>query len=158
MPDVFISYSTQDQWVADRVLGRLSALNVSAFLAPLSIQPGLRWKEAILGALRESRIVLFLASRAACASSAVMHDLGAALYGEKEIVPVCWDISPGDLPEWVRDRQAVVVTPQDPLALDRTLEAIGERVRSDKSTNGLLLLGALGAVVWAFSSDDKRKR
>lgn len=151
MPDVFISYSSSDQVLAARVYQRLGSLGVSAFLAPLSIQAGLPWKEEVLRALREAKTVLFLASHAACASVAVMHELGGALYGQKEIVPVCWEVQPGHLPEWIRDRQAIVVTPQDPMALDRALAEIGERVRTQRTKSGLILAGVVAALLWARS-------
>lgn len=102
MPDVFISYSTKDQALADFVYRHLRTEGVSVFMAAASLQPGLEWTEAIKANLRDSKTVVVLASKAAMQSPFVMLETGGAFFAEgKNIIPVIWDLDPRELPSWL---------------------------------------------------------
>ena len=45
--DIFISYSSEDQKMADEIRGKLGKNNISSFLAPKDMQGGDRFKEKI---------------------------------------------------------------------------------------------------------------
>src|SRR5438105_14721842 len=107
MADVFISHSSADIQLAAFVKQHLELQGISVFLAPLSMQPGQHWPSEIMQALNSATWVIFLASRAACASHWVQQELGAAMAGRKKLVPIVWDIEPSQLPGWTAQVQAL---------------------------------------------------
>lgn len=150
MPDIFISYSSADQKLATFLHEHLTAEGVSVFMASVSLLPGQRWPQEILRALQESSWVLFLASKAACASPWVQQELGAALITQKKLVPVVWDMQPSELPGWIQHIQALNLAG---MSLDQAkahMAAIASRIKADKA-NGLLAVGLIVAGLLAFS-------
>jgi hypothetical protein len=150
MSDVFISFSSKDERLAQFVQEHLIASGVSAFVAPTSLRPGEQWSPEILNALRASNWVIFLASRAACASPWVQQELGAAIGMQKQLVPIVWDMAPTDLPGWTARHQPINLAGSSIDQLRAQLGAIAERIKSDRNV-GYLVLGLLvaGLVVGA---------
>jgi hypothetical protein len=150
MPDCFISYSSQDQRLANFVQSELSRLGVSAFMASASIQPGAHWSPEIMNNLRDSNWVILLASRAACSSAFVNQEIGGALLGSKRLIPIIWDINPNELPGWARNVQAIDLR-GSMLGLPTQVAAIANRVNQEK-TQGLIIAAGvilLGILVFA---------
>jgi TIR domain len=144
MPDVFISFSSKDEKLARFVQDHLMAGGVSVFLVPASLHPGEEWSPQILNALRGSNWVIFLASRAACASSWVQQELGAAIGMQKKLVPIVWDMAPSELPGWTAQHQPINLAGSSIDQLRTQLGAIAERIKSDRNV-GYLVLGLLVA-------------
>lgn len=142
--DIFISYSTVNQKVADFLHQRLVNEGLKVFMASASLQPGQVWSSEILNALRGSSWVLFLASRAACASPWVQQELGAALITQKKLVPIVWDMPPSDMPGWLRQYQALDLSGASLEAVKRQMTSIANQIKSDKA-QGLLVAGLLFA-------------
>ena len=68
IPDCFISFGSGDRPFAELVKAQLDVHGLDVFLAPVSLLLGEHWSPATLDALRNSKWVLFLASREACRS------------------------------------------------------------------------------------------
>ena len=151
MPDIFISYSTADERVAQFMRQHLIGEGLQVFLASTSLQPGQQWSQEILSALRGSSWVLFLASRAACASPWVQQELGAALITEKKLVPIVWDMPPSDLPGWIKNVQALNLAGASMEQVKAQMTSIANRIKSDK-IQGLVVLGLVVAAIFAASS------
>ena len=107
MADCFISYSRQDQAMADLVCRRVSRAGLDVFMAAASLIPGERWSSSITSSLAASKCVLFLASKTACASPWVQQELGMAIGQAKKLVPIVWDMEAHELPGWVAELQAL---------------------------------------------------
>lgn len=73
MADIFISYSTKDEELAQFVRKHLESGGLSVFLASLSLNPGERWTPKIIAELRGSEWVCLLASKDALASANVLN-------------------------------------------------------------------------------------
>ncbi len=112
MPDVFISYSVQDEKVARFVRDHLLHQKLNVFLASISLEPGHKWTPQIFSALKSTKWVFFLASESALKSHNVQQELGAALITEKKIVPIMWDIDPEQLPPWIAQYQGLCLKGQ----------------------------------------------
>jgi hypothetical protein len=151
MADICISYSTTDERIAQFMRQHLSDEGVQVFLASASLQPGQQWSQEILSALRSSSWVLFLASRAACSSPWVQQELGAALITQKKLVPIVWDMSPSDLPGWVKNYQALNLAGASMEQVKSQMTAIANGIKSDK-TQGLVVVGLLVAALFALGS------
>lgn len=87
MHDVFISYSTQDQFDADLVKRILESNEIICWMAPGSIPPGSNYAREIPNAIRNAKIFLLLLSRAAQASNWVPIELTCAINDQKVIIP-----------------------------------------------------------------------
>jgi hypothetical protein len=152
MPDCFISYSSQDQKLANFVHSELSRLGVSAFMASASLQPGQHWAPEILGNLRNSNWVVLPASRAACSSAFVNQEVGGALLDSKRLIPIIWDINPSELPGWARNVQAIDLR-RSMFGLQNEVAAIANRINQEK-TQGLIIVGAILLGVFLLGGRD----
>lgn len=149
MPNVFISYSTKDQGLADFVFRHLRAENIDVFMAAASLRPGEDWTEAIKSNLRNSKTIITLASKAAMASPFVMLEAGGAMFLEgKQIIPVIWDMEPTELPNWLSRYQALDLRklPHSE-ALVAELKQVADKIKRDQ----LIGLGVLGAILFVIS-------
>lgn len=149
MADVFISHAATDLPLAEFLHRHLTQEGLSVYLASVSMPPGERWMPQIMDNLRGSTWVLCLASRAACASPWVMQEMGAAVAGNKKLVPIIWDLPPDSLPGWMKQYQAVnlagIGQEDAMLAIGRVAEAI----KTEKQ-KGLVILGLILAGLVAF--------
>lgn len=147
MPDIFISYSAKDNALARAIHENAQHVGLSVFLAELSLKPSVDWKKTILDELERSEWVFFLATPNSCASSAVMHEIGAALVLRKSFVPIRIGVPVEDLPEWIQDRQAV--DGADAVAMQTLFHQVAEKIKADKISAGLVLSAIALAVWWA---------
>lgn len=154
MPDCFISYSTTDEAFARAVHRDVCAQGLDAFMAAISLRPGDRWSERIQAALRDSSWVVFLASRAACASPWVQQEVGGAVIAGKTIVPVVWDMLPIELPAWVSQHQALALHGLTPDQIKQRVVEIAVRIKQDKKQGLLIAGGLLAGLFWLASSGD----
>lgn len=149
MPDVFISYSKQDEHIAQFMYKHLSIEGVSTFLASVSIRPGTEWSPEILNNLKYSNWIFFLASKSACLSPFVQQELGGALLTDKKIVPIVWDMDPAELPGWISRYQALNLSGA---TIDEAKERVGEiaeKIKSDKLVGGLAVAALIGGLIWS---------
>ena len=157
MPDVFISYSSEDGKFARWVHERLSTAGVSVFLAEISLEPGDTWDEKIKRNLREANYFIFLASRKACASQIVNQEVGMAITHNKNIIPVVWDMPPTELPGFLKcNKQAFDMRGKDPSELLTVLNKVVEKVKDNKAVSFLIIgCALLGALLLVFGGKKK---
>jgi hypothetical protein len=149
MSDVFISYSSKDEDLAKFVKKHLTNEGLSIFLASTSLKPGDHWSKKIMENLRLSNWVLLLASRAACQSQFVQQELGGAIYGNKKIIPVVWDMPLSELPGWTRDYQSINLEGTTMESLSQKITDIAKDIKAEKN-KGLLILGAIFLALLIF--------
>ena len=90
MPYCFISYSDQDEPIAEFIYNEICRLNFTAYKAKVSLEPGEKWSHRTLNKLKNSEWVIFLASRKACSSTVKNPEVGDALLASKNLVPIVW--------------------------------------------------------------------
>jgi len=95
-----------------------------------------------MDALRNSDWVFLLATKAALASPNVQQEIGGAIFGKKKLVPIMWDIEPGELPRWIADFQGLVLKSSTIEDIGRQVTQLAEKVKADK-LNGLAIAGVL---------------
>jgi hypothetical protein len=149
--DIFISYSTKDEPIARFLHQHLTNEGMGVFLASASLQPGQKWSQEVLNALRTSPWVLFLASRAACSSPWVQQELGAALISNKTLVPIVWDMPPSELPGWTAHYQTVDFGRASLDEVKSQMTGIAQRIKVNKA-QGLLIAGLIFASLFALGS------
>jgi len=150
MPDVFISFSAADQQIAGFVHDHLEAQGISVFSAAVSINPGQQWTPQVFENLTSAKWVVFLASRAACASPYVQQEVGAAIVGKKTLIPIVWDMDVNQLPGWVAHYQVLNLNGKTFEDLKNEIIAIARRLKQDQM-QGLVLFGLIFAGIAAFS-------
>ena len=140
MNDAFISYSNEDEHLAKFVHDHLKTQNITAFLASVSIPHGEKWSPKVWSALNSAQWVIFLASKAACASPHVQQELGAAISRQKNLIPIVWDQPVSALPGWTGNYQAINLANRTMLDLQVEIDGIAAKIKAKKAS-GLALLG-----------------
>lgn len=87
MHDVFISYSSKNQFDADLVKQVLQSNGIRCWMAPDDIPSGENYAKAIPAAIRGCRVFVLLLSVAAQMSPWVSKELDLAVNGSKVIIP-----------------------------------------------------------------------
>jgi hypothetical protein len=142
MPDCFISYSSNDQLLANFIHSELTRQNLSVFMASVSLRPGEDWTEAIKSNLKASSWIILLASRAACRSAFVLQETGMALATDKRLIPILWDINPSELPGWVDRRHALNLKGATLQQIQTRITELANMLRTDK-TQGDIIAGVM---------------
>ena len=104
----FISYAWKDREIAEQLGQELESQGFDLW-SDTEISAGAAWVDRIGDALRDAEVVLFLVSPAAVASSAVMAEIGAAVFAGKPVIPIIPPNGriPADLPAPLRKWQFV---------------------------------------------------
>jgi len=92
--EVFISYSTTDKAVADRVCVYLEEQGISCWIAPRDIFGGQDFGAAITEAIQACRIVVLIFSASANISKQIVREIKLAVDHEKTVVPIRLDKVP----------------------------------------------------------------
>lgn len=104
--DVFISYAHGDESWASKFVDELQAQGVHAWYDRSNIALGERWSEKIEEALREAPIIVVLVSPNYVNNPSAVFELGAALGGNKKIIPIVTrEVEHTSLPSLLRGRQ-----------------------------------------------------
>ncbi|HXU99784.1 MAG TPA: toll/interleukin-1 receptor domain-containing protein, partial [Caulobacteraceae bacterium] len=85
--DVFISYSSKDKPVADRVCHALEAKGERCWIAPRDIPYGADWQEAIMAALAQSGAMILVFTANTNESAHVRREVSAALEAGAIVIP-----------------------------------------------------------------------
>ncbi len=153
MPDCFISHSSKDTKIAEYVDKVLKCYGITAFMASDSLRAGQNWQQEIMENLKNSKWVIFLASRAASLSPFVNQEIGGALNDSKNLIPIVWDMPPSELPGWAKSVQAIDLNGKQTMdALPKEIASIAQRIKQDKD-KGLLIIGAIFAAILFFSRE-----
>jgi hypothetical protein len=86
--DVFISYSSKDKPVADRVCHALEAQGERCWIAPRDIPYGADWQEAIMSALGEASAMVLVFTGNTNESAHVRREVSAALEAGAIVIPL----------------------------------------------------------------------
>jgi hypothetical protein len=85
--DVFISHSSTDKAIADRVLRALEEAGIRCWIAPRDLLPGRSYPAQIVAGIRASRLMVILVSPGANASSQVLREVERAGHHELPLIP-----------------------------------------------------------------------
>ena len=87
MADVFISHSSKDKEIADRLCEYLERNGLKCWIAPRNIEPGCEWPVAISEAIQNVKIMVVIYSHNAASSTQVPKELTLADKRKKRIIP-----------------------------------------------------------------------
>jgi hypothetical protein len=85
--DVFISYSSSDKPIADRVCHALEEKGERCWIAPRDIPYGAEWQDAIMSAVAETGAMVLVFTNNTNESAHVRREVSAALEGGAIVIP-----------------------------------------------------------------------
>jgi formylglycine-generating enzyme required for sulfatase activity len=83
----FLSYSSADKDIADHVCSTLEATEISCWIAPRDIEPGVDYPAAIVEAITSCQVLVLILTKHAAASPHVLSEVGHAFNAKKRIIP-----------------------------------------------------------------------
>ena len=123
----FISYAhePESRAVARTLAMRLRRDGVPVWLDEWELQPGEEWQSKVKAVLEESKTILAIVSKSSLESEWLQSELKDALAQNKVVIPVLNEQAGfSDIPEWLKDRQAVAPLDDDH-AYQQLLKALG---------------------------------
>lgn len=153
MPNVFISHSSEDSEIANKLADFCRQSGLSVFLDENNLNPGDDWYDRIHQEIAASDAVWVLASKKAIESGMVNQEIGATKAHGVKLVPIIWDMPPEELPVPLNQIQAIVLTdktPEEGQALFADL--INQAIRS-KRIQTATAYGVVGLVCLALLMD-----
>lgn len=91
MPDVFVSYASQDKCIANLLVSQLEEMGMLCWIAPRNQVPGGNYVDQIQRNIKASSLLLLLLSRHAANSKAVCSEVHTAWDADIPIIPVLLD-------------------------------------------------------------------
>lgn len=85
--DVFLSFSSKDQQIADSVYKYLTDHNIGCWYSPTSIDGGGRYYEDIVDAIQECKILVLIYTSSALDSKYIVMEVDRAINYDKRIIP-----------------------------------------------------------------------
>ncbi len=85
--DAFISYSNKDKPVADAVVAGLESEQIRCWIAPRDVMPGVEYGDAIVDAIKSSRVMVVILSANSNRSRHVRMEVERAVHNDVVIVP-----------------------------------------------------------------------
>ncbi len=140
--DVFISFSFEDQSVAETIVNELtSKYGISCWICTRDIDGGKRYKRLIPEAIRASKLVVFVQSETALGSKEIPKEIGIAFDEDKIIIPFKIDQSilkgQGDLEYDLYGVEYIDATvPTMEQRIEELAIAIGKSIGKTISNNG----------------------
>ncbi|OLE51286.1 MAG: hypothetical protein AUG51_23985 [Acidobacteria bacterium 13_1_20CM_3_53_8] len=105
--DVFVSFSSLDQELANTLYDAITKADGKAFLSSKHLHPGDDFAEEIRNQLTASRELWLLVSPNSLKSEWVLTEWGAAWMAGKKIVPIIHRCKPEDLPDRLKRFQCI---------------------------------------------------
>jgi hypothetical protein len=119
------------------------------FIASLSLNAGERWTPKIISELKGSQWVVLLATKDALASASVQMEAGAAIFGDKKVVPIMWNVKPEEVPRWISDYQGIVLSDSTMENLGLQVAHLASKIKANKNM-GYLVVAAIVAGIMIF--------
>jgi hypothetical protein len=85
--DVFISHSVKDKTIADALCATLESEGIRCWIAPRDVTPGMEWSGAIIGAIKQARVMVLVFTANANASPQIRREVERAVNHDVVILP-----------------------------------------------------------------------
>src|ERR1700688_4952170 len=94
VPDVFISYASQDSAIADSAAAALEGQDIKCWIAPRDVTPGAHYASEIVHAIDSARAIVLILSRDAASSPHVLREIERATSKRHPVVTLRVDQAP----------------------------------------------------------------
>lgn len=85
--DVFISYSTKDKAIANKVCASIESEKIRCYIAPRDISPGRTWAGSLTEAISDSRIMILIFTENSNRSNQILKEIEVAFKKNITILP-----------------------------------------------------------------------
>lgn len=85
--EIFISYASPDKDVAHDLVAYLENKNVSCFIAPRDVDPGMPYASNLMQAIDECNVIILIASNAMNNSEHVLNEVDVIVAKKKKLIP-----------------------------------------------------------------------
>lgn len=122
--DFFISYSTKDRAIADKIVAAIEATGHSCWIAPRNIPYGTPYARAIMNGIDESTTFIVLITDNSVRSNDVLNEVDNAHAEKKKIIPIRFsDVKLSrELNYYLSRRQWLIVNPNSSEEIIRKLD------------------------------------
>jgi TolB-like protein/Tfp pilus assembly protein PilF len=164
MPDVFLSYASQDGAVAEAVCEALEQAGVRCWIAPRDVTPGTFYADEIVHAIDAAKAIVLILSQNAAASPHVLREVERATSKRRPVVSLRIDRAslPAGLEYFLNTSQWLDASGGDPIrAMPKLVAALRLAIGRPAATNAAIV--ATPAAVQASGashpgSDGSRRR
>lgn len=126
-PFMAYAHEPQSRHAAAELALRLKRDGISVWMDQFDLKPGDLWEPALRSALGSAKVVLAIVGKAKDSQGWLEKELEFAAEQEKVVIPILTEgVGFEDIPEVIRDRQAVVTPTQDEQAYRQLLWALGQ--------------------------------
>jgi hypothetical protein len=141
----FISYAHEPETrrAAVQLAERLRKDGVNVWFDQWNLQPGQPWEPAINTALEQASAILAIVGKSDRSKGMLKKELEVAIKANKAIIPILTDDADfNDIPESIRDRQAVAPNSGRPAYL-QLLRALGKETSDTDDIDSLTFIQRL---------------
>ena len=147
---VFVSYSTNDFPIVERVRRLLSSPEVEVFIAEYSVEPSQPLSQEMINGIRACDLFILLWSRNSKSSEWVPQEIGIARGVDKTILPIVLEDGLS-LPAFIRDIKYLSAYRNPAESYLWLQQNIFNRAKEKRQQNALVLLGLAGMFVWLIN-------
>src|SRR6202166_168738 len=94
VPDVFISYASQDSAIADSAAAALEGQDIKCWIAPRDVTPGAHYASEIVHAIDSAKAIVLILSQDAATSPHVLREIERATSKRRPVVTLRLDQVP----------------------------------------------------------------
>ena len=138
--DVFISYSSKDQKIANALVDSLEGQGIRCWIAPRDIFPGQPYPQAITDAISQSKIFVLIFSAQSSRSQDVLQETDLAKNKKKVIIPFRIDstrLEGTPFEYYLTIRQWIDASSEPETHFQELAEAVRQQTKQDHTgTNG----------------------
>ena len=137
--DVFISYSSKNQKIADALLAYLEQQKIRCWMAPRNILPGQEYAEAIDEALFQIKVFVIIFSAQSVQSQWVKKETNLAVSDDKVIIPFKIDdtrLAGSGFRLYLNDRHWIEAVSAPEAHFPEAAEAIRQQIGEPESGGG----------------------
>lgn len=122
--DIFISYSTMNNDVAEEICHVLEQNNLRCWIAPRNITSGKNYSQEIVEGIKSTKIVVLVFSKYSQASNFVKNEIDIAFSNEKPIISFKIDetMPEGDMEFYLKNKQWLDACPEPEKHYKRLIE------------------------------------
>ena len=80
--------------------------------------------------------------------------MGGALVANKHLIPVVWDMDPGDLPGWTNQIHALDLRHHTPAQMQSRIQELAKQLKAKKDKGFLVGAASLTGFFWLMSRSE----
>lgn len=132
--DAFISYSSADAGVADKIVPILEKNKVRCWVAPRNVAAGANWGDSIIGAINSVRVMVVVVSKSSNHSKQVIREVERAVAKGVALIPLRIDDTPlaPSLEYFLSSVHWLDATDGDLVSATQTMAVIAKSLLQDK--------------------------